>query len=417
MGEQKSILVIGGGISGITTAVEAAEAGYETTIVEKRPYLGGRVAQLFKYFPKLCPPYCGLEINFRRIKQNPKIKFYTLSEIESISGTEGDFKVNIRVNPKYVNEKCTACGKCAEVCPAERPNDFNFGMDTTKAIYRPHDMAFPARYVIDEQACKGSACAECVKACKFGAIDLDMKPATVEVNAGSIVAATGWNPYDATRMENLGFGRIKNVITNMMMERLSAPNGPTGGKIQRPSDGKEVQSIAFVQCAGSRDENHLPYCSAICCMASMKQATYIREKNPDSQVYIFYIDLRAPGKYEDFLRKVQSDEKVEMIKGKVAKIEEDADGGVVVTAEDVVGGGKIHQKVDMVVLAAGMEAAAKANGLPPVIKTEESGFVVSEGQTAGIYAAGVAGRPNDVTNSVQGATGAALKSIQSLVRR
>ncbi len=417
MGDQKSILIIGGGISGITTAIEAAEAGYDTTIVEKNPYLGGRVAQLFKYFPKLCPPYCGLEINFRRIKQNPKVKFYTLSEVESISGSEGDFKVNIKVNSRYVNEKCTACDKCVEACPAERSNDYNFGMDKTKAIYRPHDMAFPMRYVIDEHACKGSACSECVKVCKYGAIDLDMKPSTVELNVGSIVTATGWNPYDATKMENLGFGRIKNVITNMMMERLSAPNGPTKGRIQRPSDGKDVQSIAFVQCAGSRDENHLPYCSAVCCMASMKQATYIRDKNPESKVYIFYIDLRTPGKYEDFLRKVQSDENIEMIKGKVAKIEEDSDGGAIVTAEDIVGGGKVHQKVDMVVLAAGMESALKNNGIASNIKTEENGFAVSEGQTAGIYVVGVAGRPNDVTTSVQGATGAALKSIQSLVRR
>jgi quinone-modifying oxidoreductase subunit QmoA len=417
MGEQKSILIIGGGISGITTAIEAAEAGYAATIVERNPYLGGRVAQLFKYFPKLCPPYCGLEMNFRRIKQNPKVKFYTLSEVESISGGEGDFKVGIKVNSRYVNEKCTACDKCVEVCPAERPNDYNFGMDNTKAIYRPHDMAFPMRYVIDEQACKGSACSECVKVCKYGAIDLDMKASTVELNVGSIVTATGWNPYDATRMENLGFGKIKNVITNMMMERLSAPNGPTKGKIKRPSDGKDVQSIAFVQCAGSRDENHLPYCSAVCCMASMKEATYIREKNPESKVYIFYIDLRTPGKYEDFLRKIQSDEKIEMIKGKVAKIEEDGDGGAIVTAEDIVGGGKVHRKVDMVVLATGMESALKNNGLVSTIKTEESGFVISEDQTAGIYAAGVAGRPNDVTTSVQSATGAALKSIQSLVRR
>ncbi|NOY39836.1 MAG: CoB--CoM heterodisulfide reductase iron-sulfur subunit A family protein [Nitrospirae bacterium] len=417
MGEQKSILIIGGGISGITTAIEAAEAGYDTTIVERNPYLGGRVAQMFKYFPKLCPPYCGLEINFRRIKQNPKVKFYTISEVESISGSEGDFTVNIKVNARYVNEKCTACDKCVEACPAERPNDYNFGMDNTKAIYRPHDMAFPMRYVIDEQACKGSACSECVKVCKYGAIDLDMKPSTVELNVGSIVTATGWNPYDATKMENLGFGKIKNVITNMMMERLSAPNGPTKGKIKRPSDGKDVQSIAFVQCAGSRDENHLPYCSAVCCMASMKQATYIRDKNPESKVYIFYIDLRTPGKYEDFLRKVQSDENIEMIKGKVAKIEEDSDGGAIVTAEDIVGGGKVHQKVDMVVLAAGMESALKNNGLVSTIKTEESSFAISEGQAAGIYVAGVAGRPNDVTTSVQGATGAALKSIQSLVRR
>jgi quinone-modifying oxidoreductase subunit QmoA len=218
-------------------------------------------------------------------------------------------------------------------------------------------------------------------------------------------------------MDNLGFGEIKNVVTNMMMERLSAPNGPTKGEIKRPSDGKDVQSIAFVQCAGSRDENHLPYCSAICCMASLKQTTYIREKNPESDVYIFYIDLRAPGKYEDFLKKIQSDEKVKMIKGKVAKVEEDSDGGVIVTAEDVVVGGKVNQKVDMVVLAAGMESALKDSNLLSTIKTEESGFAVSDGQTGGVYPAGVASRPNDVTTSVQGATGAALKGIQSLVRR
>jgi quinone-modifying oxidoreductase subunit QmoA len=417
MAEQKDIIVVGGGISGITTAIEASESGYDAIIVEKNPYLGGRVAQLFKYFPKLCPPYCGLEMNFRRIRQNPKVTYYTLSEIESIKGSEGDFSVNIKIKARYVNEKCTTCNECVEACPVERPNDFNFGMDNTKAIYLPHDLAFPMRYVIDDTVCKGSECAKCVEACKYGAIDLEMKPKTVDLNVGSIVFATGWNPYDATMMDNLGFGKMKNVITNMMMERLSAPNGPTKGHIKRPSDGKEVQSIAFVQCAGSRDENHLPYCSAICCMASLKQATYLREKNPESKAYIFYIDLRTPGKYEDFLRKIESDENVAMIKGKVAKIEEDSDGSVIVTAEDVVGGGKVRQKVDMVVLAAGMEASLKKSGLFSTVKVEESSFVMSDGQTAGIYGTGVAQRPNDVTTSLQNATGAALKSIQSLVRR
>ncbi|UCG77629.1 MAG: CoB--CoM heterodisulfide reductase iron-sulfur subunit A family protein [Nitrospirota bacterium] len=416
MAENKDILVIGGGISGLTTAIEAAEAGYNATIVERNPYLGGRVAQLFKYFPKLCPPYCGLEINFKRIKTNPRITFYTGAEVENIGGNEGDFTASVKVNARKVNEKCTACNACVEACPVERPNDFNFGMDTTKAIYLPHDLAFPMRYVIDSSVCKGSECNKCKEACKYDAIDLDMQDKAVEINVGSIVTATGWNPYDATKMDNLGFGKIKDVVTNMMMERLSAPNGPTKGAIKRPSDGKDVQSIAFVQCAGSRDENHLPYCSAICCMASLKQATYIREKNPESDVYIFYIDLRAPGKYEDFLNKIDADEKVKLIKGKVAKIEQDGDG-VVVTAEDVIGGGKINQKVDMVVLAAGMESALKGSNLLSTIKTEESDFAVSEGQTEGIYAAGVASRPNDVTTSVQGATGAALKGIQSLVRR
>ncbi|RMG04132.1 MAG: CoB--CoM heterodisulfide reductase iron-sulfur subunit A family protein, partial [Nitrospirae bacterium] len=277
----KTVLVVGGGISGITATLETAEAGTKAVIVEKNPYLGGRVAQLYRYFPKLCPPYCGLELNFRRIKENPSISYYTLAEVEDISGGPGNFRVKVRQKPRFVNEKCTACGACVEACPVERPNDFNFGMDNTKAIYLPHDLAFPMRYVIDGSVCKGKSCAKCVEACKYGAIDLDMKDQSIEIEVGSIVFATGWNPYDATKMDNLAFGKVKNVITNMMMERLSAQNGPTKGRILRPSDGKEAQNVAFVQCAGSRDENHLNYCSAICCMASMKQATYLREKNPD----------------------------------------------------------------------------------------------------------------------------------------
>lgn len=417
MDEQKGILIVGGGISGITTAIEASEAGHAATIIEKNPYLGGRVAQLFKYFPKLCPPYCGLEINFKRIKQNPKLSYHTQAEVESISGTQGDFTVKVKVAPRFVNEKCTACNACVEACPVERPNDFNFGMDKTKAIYLPHDLAFPFRYVIDASVCKGSSCAKCVAACKYGAIDLEMKPQTKELKAGSIVFATGWNPYDAAKMDNLGFGSVKNVITNVMMERLSAPNGPTKGKILRPSDGKEVKSVAFVQCAGSRDENHLPYCSSICCMASLKQATYVREKNADSKATMFYIDLRTPGKYEDFLSKVSADENIRLVKGKVAKIEQGANGDVVVTAEDVVGGNKLRETFDMVVLATGMEPAVKNSGIVSAVKTEENGFVLSDGQHAGICAAGVAHRPNDVMTSNQEGTGAALKSIQSLVRR
>ncbi len=412
----KTVLVIGGGISGVTAALETAEAGTKAVIVERNPYLGGRVAQLYRYFPKLCPPYCGLELNFRRIKENPAITFYTMAEVEDISGSAGNFTVKVKQRARFVNEKCTACGACVEACPVERPNEFNFGMDNTKAIYLPHELSFPMRYVIDSSVCKGKECGKCVEACKYGAIDLDMQDKSIELNVGAIVYATGWNLYDATRMDNLSFGKVKNVITNMMMERLAAPNGPTKGKILRPSDGKEVQNIAFVQCAGSRDENHLNYCSAICCMATMKQATYIREKNPDSKVTVFYIDLRAPGKYEDFYKKVEADENIQFIKGKVAKIEEDPETqDVIVTVEDVANVKKIHEKFDMVVLAAGMEPQTRTQRFPGGVSTEDNGFILKDKLQEGIYSVGVATGPKDVNTSNQEATATAIKCLQTLV--
>ncbi len=415
----KSIVVVGGGISGLTAAVEAAEVGYEVALIEKNPYLGGRVTQLNKYFPKLCPPNCGLEINFRRIKNNPRVKFYTQAEIEKVSGSEGDFDVSVKLNPRYVNDNCTGCNACVDVCPIERQNEFNLGMDKTKAIYLPHEFAFPMKYAIDDKFCKKEECGKCVKACIYNAIDLKMQPKVITLKAGSIVWATGWNPYDAAKMDNLGFGKYENVITNMMMERLASRSGPTNGKILRPSDGKEVQKIAFVQCAGSRDENHLAYCSFICCLASMKQATYMREQYPESEVIIFYIDIRAPGRNEKFYKKVQKDDKIRFIKGKVAQIEEDPQTKeLTVIAEDAVAGKKIYEKVEMVVLATGMSPATREAKIPAGgVSYDEDGFIISSSNGGGVYAAGCARKPFDVYSSVQDSTSAALKAIQSLVRR
>jgi quinone-modifying oxidoreductase subunit QmoA len=415
MAENK-VLVVGGGFSGLTAAVEAAEAGSDVVIVEKNAYLGGRVTQLNKYFWKMCPPNCGLEIQYKRIKNNGQVTVYTMAEVEKISGQEGNFDVTIKISPRFVNDKCVACNKCAEACEIERPNDFDFGMSKTKAAYLPHSQAFPLQYVIDGKYCKGAACGKCAEACKYDAIHLDMKPQTVSVKVGAVVMATGWNPYDATKMDNLGYGKVQNVITNMMMERLAAPNGPTGGKIVRPSDGKEVKNIAFVQCAGSRDENHLPFCSYICCLASLKQATYVREAYPDSKARIFYIDIRTPGLFENrFYTKLQQDANVSFLKGKVAKIEQGENGDVKVTAEDIYGGGKVTETFDLVVLATGMEPTAKslkAAGAP----VTWDGFVDAAALPKGITAAGTVKAPVDVARTAQDATAAVMKSIQSVRR-
>jgi quinone-modifying oxidoreductase, subunit QmoA len=416
--ENRKILVIGGGMSGLAAALEAAEAGSEVIITEKAPYLGGRVAQLHRYFPKLCPPTCGLEINFRRIRENPNIRFFTMAEVSQISGTAGNFEVTVQVAPRYVNDRCVACDACAQACTAWRVNDFNYGLDKTKAAYIPFDFAFPQKYVLDAAVCSGDCGRKCLEACKYEAIELDMLPQTLKFQVGAIILASGWELYDATKMDNLGFGQVANVITNMQMERLAASNGPTGGLILRPSDQKAPKKVAFVQCAGSRDENHLPYCSYICCMASLKQATYLREKDPETEAHIFYIDIRTPGRYEQFFWKVRDDEKVHLIRGKVAKITQ-APGtdDVVVVAENTATGDKQSQTFDMVVLAAGMVPSTKSSPCPLPISYTPDGFIIEELLPPGVYAVGTLKGPLDVTKSVQDGTGAALKSLIALGRR
>ena len=415
MNNQGKILVIGGGISGVTTAIEASEVGKDVILVEKTPTLGGRVSGFHQYFPKLCPPTCGLEINYKRLRANPHVQVHTNSEVLSVTGDAGKFKVKVRKNPTFVNEKCVACDHCTEVCPSERSNDFNAGMDKTKSIFLPNKMAYPPRYVIDRPTCE-TGCSKCVDACKYGAIDLEMQVQEFEIEVTSVVVATGWKPYDAKNLTNLGFSSVPNVINNIMMERISSVSGPTKGQILRPSDQKPVETIAFVQCAGSRDENHLPYCSSICCLGSLKHTKYVLEQNPDAKIYIFYIDIRTPGKYEDFVAKVQAEKNVRMIKGKVAKISEGENGNVLVEAEDTHNLTKVHLEVDMIVLATGMESSLRGQEKIAGIELDEYGFVPAELQKIGIFSAGVAKRPVDVNSSIQDSTGMALKAIQTALK-
>lgn len=415
-----ALLVIGAGFAGLTAGIEAAEAGHDVYLVEQQPSLGGRVARFFKYFPKLCPPQCGLEINYQRIRKGHRqFKVFTQAEVQGVSGKAGDYAVEVLLRPRFVREElCITCNRCAEVCPAERSNDFNYGMDTTPAAYRPPGLAFPMTYVIDEQACLGEdACNACAEACPTNAIDLRMEPRTITLKVGSIVVATGWKPYDANQLSILGFAEHEDVINNVMMERLAAPDGPTGGRIVRPSDGREAKRVAFVQCAGSRDRKHLPYCSTICCLGSIKQAAYLRDQYPDGEASIFYIDIRAPGLHEDFYHRLWEDPQVSFIKGKVAKVEDDpGSDALIVEADDMESGRKLRQVVDLVVLATGMQPSLAGNPIPGLdIAYDPYGFAI-ENRDAGILVAGVAKRPADVASSARDATGAALKAHQVVAR-
>lgn len=410
----KPILVIGGGIAGLTTALEAAEAGCEVILVERTPYLGGRVARMHQYFPKLCPPTCGLEINFRRLRENPHVTLLTMAEVEEIQGSPGNYEAKILISPRFVTEACTLCGACANACPAERPDEFNYGLSKSKAAYLPYGTALPACYAIDRAACP-EGCKSCKEACVYGAIDLEQKAERKTFRVAAVVAATGWAPYDVTKVDNLGFGKYPNVVTNVVMERMAALDGPTGGRIVRPSDGKEPQTVAFVQCAGSRDENHLPYCSAVCCAASIKQAAYVRALYPQAAVTIFYIDVRTPGRLEEFYASVAADEKITLLKGKVAKVEEEpGTADLQVAAEDVLSGKKRTRKFDLVVLAAGI--VPQTEKLPAGFALDEFKFLSVPDGKAGLYGAGCARRPADVSASVQDATGAALKALQCVAR-
>jgi len=406
--QSRTIMVVGGGIAGVTAAIEAAEAGYDVVMVEKSPTLGGRVAQMNRYFPKLCHPTCGLEINYQRIKKSKRISLFTLSTVAAVKGSAGAYTVTVKSEPRFVKPNCTACGDCAAAAETEISDPFNYGMKTVKAAWLPHTMAFPMRYVVAPEVAKTPEGERIKAACKIGAIDLDDTGDTFDLEVGAIVWATGWKPYPAANLTAYRWSDIPDVITNVEMERLASPDGPTKGRIVRPSDGAVPRKVALIQCAGSRDLNHLAYCSRICCLASMKHAAYVREQVAEAEVDVYYIDLRAHDKLESFMRRLQADPQVRFVKSKPARIERSESGGPVVCGENTLTRQVYAEPYDLVVLATGMQASVEGDGRLAGAY-DDYGFVFTEGESIG---AGVASGPLDVSMSVQSATAAACKAIQ-----
>ena len=419
----QTILVVGGGISGMTAALEAAECGKEVILLEKNPSVGGRVSQLYRYFPKLCFPTCGMEINLRRLKANPRLKVITMAEVTGVNGEAGNYTVKVKLSPRYVTESCTACGECAATVETAFDNEYNYGLDKRKGAYLPFPMAYPQRYVIDSRLLGTPEAEKAKAACKYNAIDLNMKAQEIELKAGAILWATGWKPFDANKIQPYGYDRFPNVITSVEFERLADPCGPTGGKLLRPSDGKEAKNIAFIQCAGSRDRNYLKHCSRICCMATLKQTTFVREKyGDDGKATVYYIDIRAIDRFEDFYQKVQTDPNVNFIKSKVANITQDkTTGDLILHGNDLEKPGlgkdmRYSNCHDLVVLAVGMEPSVDFQKMPFKLSLNEHGFIEANASNGGMFAAGAASDALDVNRAAQHATAAALRAIQVINR-
>jgi quinone-modifying oxidoreductase subunit QmoA len=409
-----TLLVIGAGIAGVTAALEAAETGAEVVLVEREPFIGGRVIRSYNYFPKMCPPTCGMEINTRRLERNPRVKVLTSSRVSAAEPNGKGWKVTVTTEPAFVNSRCTACGDCAAACTTEVADPFNLGLCKVKAIRLPHLNAWPKRFVFDRAAVGDDEAKAIAGACSYGAIDLEAKATTATFDVGAVIVATGWKPYPLDKLADLG-GDLQDVIANVHLERLASPGGPTGGKILRPSNGEPPTRVAFVQCAGSRDVNHLPYCSGVCCLASLKQAQYVKDQYPAAEVTMYYIDRRTPGRNEDVLLKTSALEGVRLVKGKVGRIEQQ-NGSLKLHVEDVENEKVIEAEADLVVLATGMVPSAGDDDLALFTRKDADGFVLDDLGSA-VTVAGVARRPEDVASSVRDATGAAARALVAAGRR
>ncbi len=431
----KRALVIGGGIAGIQTALDIADAGFPVDIVETKPTIGGKMAQLDKTFPTLDCAACILTPKMVDVAQNENIRIFSYSEVSEIKGFVGNFDVTIKKNARFVKEDiCTGCGACVEKCPMKKvPNEFNLGMDNRSAIYIPFAQAVPKVATIDPNACnmlKNGKCGLCAKVCAAGAIDYTQKDEYINEKYGAIVVATGFNPISMDKFDEFAYNQSKDVITSLEFERLTNAAGPTAGHLERPSDGKSPKTIVFVQCVGSRcdacAQKGKEYCSKICCMYTAKHAMLVRDKYPDTEVYVFYIDVRTPGKnFDEFYRRAVEEYGVKYVKGMVGKVTPFGDK-LKVQASDLIDNKQLHIDADLVVLAAAIEPDKSARPLATMLTAsmDTNDFFTEahpklrpvESPTAGVFLSGACQGPKDIPETVSQAGAAASKVIGLLAK-
>ena len=430
----QAVLVIGAGIAGIQTSIDLAQMGFQVYLVERTPSIGGRMAQLDKTFPTNDCAICILAPKMIECARHKNVHLLTYSEILSTEGQIGNFHVRVSKKPRYVDsERCTGCNECVEKCPRRVPDEFNVELSRRRAIYLPFPQAVPRVMTIDADHClyltdlEKDRCRLCEDVCQAGAIDWEQKEEILELNIGAIIVATGFDPYDVSLLGEYGFNRFPNVITSLQYERLISASGPTSGELKRPSDGEHPNTIAFIQCVGSRDVNYNPFSSSVCCMFATKEAILANEHHPELKTYIFYTDLRAGGKrFQEYITRAREDYQVTYIRGRPGAISEDTDtGNPIVRYEDTTTRLVQEIEVDLVVLCQalvprhGSETFAEALG----VRMDEHGFVVIperltkpvDTSVPGIFACGYCQSPQDIPDSVTQASGVAARVAELLV--
>lgn len=432
----KRAMVIGAGVAGIQAALDIANAGFEVVLVEREPSVGGKMAGLSETFPTLDCSQCILTPRMVEVGQHPNITLHTYSEIESVEGFVGNFKVNVLKKARYIDmAKCTGCGDCWTKCPSKKnPSEFDYGLSNRTAIYIPFPQAVPARPVIDKEAClklTTGKCGVCQKRCQAGAINFEDEDRIVAEEVGSIIVATGYQLYSIGLDQpeeylegygEYGYGKYPDVINSLQFERLVSASGPTGGELKRPSDGATPKKVVFISCVGSRDNaKGLSYCSKICCMYTAKHTMLYKHKVHEGEAHVFYMDIRAGGKnYDEFVRRAIEQDGALYHRGRVSKITQE-DGKLIVRGADTLSGKPVTIEADLVVLAAAMRPAKGVLELAQKLKVgyDAFGFLSEshpklrpvETNTAGVFVCGACQAPKDIPEAVAQASAAASKTL------